>query len=368
MDTPVVLMIGRDAVMRTLVRFLVQDEGCEVVEVTAVTALIAALRARPVALVVVVEDAMVDGNATTRAVRDVGYCPPIILLTRGPDRATRRRALALGVLDIIGLPVSPRDLQARLGAALQDQRRRQARAGGRAIRAGGLMLRGDRREVGDEAGWSVRLTAREAALLRALMGTPGRPLGRQDLLDAVWGEGYDGDGNVLDAYVRRLRVKLRGARAARSCVRTLRGQGYLFDARRAPRVASQDEVAPHVLYIGDTVDAPVLQMLRHAGYSGMREGAPRARARAARPLLVLIECEMGEGDAADLARRLRGDPRTAAIPLIACATASLLHERRAELAVDDYLVAPFTRDEVALRVERLIGCPPSAALAPATPA
>jgi len=358
LDKTLVLVVGGDPAMRAMLHFLLHDAGCEVVDVATVSALIATARARTVALVVVVAGAGVDGPATARAVRQAGYCLPVLLLTHEVDEATRRRALVLDVRDVVALPVSPRDLDVRLRAALGERRLLQAAPDRRTVGAGGLLLRLANREVCDETGRSVRLTAREAALLHLLMSTPGRPLGRHDLLDHIWGEDYDGDGNVLEVYVRRLRVKLGGLMDARAVVRTHHAQGYLFDARSQPRLVSQTEVLPHVLYIGGVAGIEVVETLQGAGYSALRESGARALVSAQRlkPLLIMIECESDESGVIGV---LHGDRRTADIPLIACAAASYLHARAPEWAVNDYLTTPIDRDELVLRVERLIGAPPA---------
>jgi len=368
-DVSSVLVVGGDAATRTMLRFLLGDEGREIVEVATPDALVATLRARMAGLVVVVEDGLIAGSATMTLLRQAGHYPSVVLLTRNADQTARRRAFALGALDIIGLPSSPRDLCARLNAALGDRRRIQAMASSQALHAGGLTLRSDSREVSDGTGWSAHLTARETALLRALMSAPGHSLGRQDLLDYIWGERYEGDGNALEVYVRRLRAKLVGA-TSRSFVRTLRGQGYLFDAREAPRATAPVESAPHVLYVGDVADPHALETLRQAGYIGAHEVGERALAGARRlqPMLILIDRTMAGMTIVELCRCLRADARTANIPVIVCATASYLRACRAELTANDYLVTPFDRDELLLRVEKLIGLAPAAALSPAAPA
>ena len=368
-DVLSVFVVGGDAATRTTLRFLLSDQGREIIEVATPSALVATLRARTAALVVVVEGGSVAGGATMTLLRQGGYYPSVVLLTRNADQAVRRRAFALGVLDIIGLLSSPRDLCARLNAALGDRSRIQGMVGAHVLHAGGLTLRSDSREVSDETGWSARLTTRETALLRALMSAPGRPLGRQDLLDHVGGERYEGDGNALEVYVRRLRAKLMGA-TSRSFVRTLRGEGYLFDARHASRATTPAETAPHVLYIGDAADLHTLETLQQAGYIGAREVGQRALAGARRlqPMLILIDRALAGMTIMELCRSLRDDSRTANIPVIACAPASYLRACKAELTADDYLVTPFDRDELLLRVEKLIGPAPTVALSPAAPA
>lgn len=222
-----------------------------------------------------------------------------------------------------------------------------------------MTLRVESHEVCDELGWRTRLTTRETAILHALMSEPGRPLARHDLLDQVWGERYDGDGNALDVYVRRIRTKLTSATGPRSYVHTRRGQGYVFDARLGLRSAVQVGQAPHVLLIDDANDPADFHALREAGYRAVSEAASRAiiAVRCLQPLVLLIDVEMANGSGIDVCRRLREDPRTAGILIIAYATAPYLRAHRAALPANDYLARPIDPDELVLRVERLIGQP-----------
>ena len=77
-------------------------------------------------------------------------------------------------------------------------------------------------------GTEIRLPRKEFDLLRALLENAGRVLGRRELLDAVWGTGYEDANKTLEVHIRRLRGKL-GAKPAASRIRTVRGIGYVFD-------------------------------------------------------------------------------------------------------------------------------------------
>jgi len=296
-DAPLVFLIGGDAPTHTMLRFLLEDSGRQVIDAPTVAGLLALLNKWGAGLVIIIAGmggARHDGAGTIAALHQAGYYVPTLLLTRGTDHAVRRRAFALGVLDIISLPAVPRDLRARLLAALGDERDTTALQGAM-IRAGGLTLRAEARELSDDDGWTIRLTTRETAVLRVLMSEPGQPLGRQDLLDQIWGEGYTGDGNALEVYIRRLRGKMIGSATQRPYLRTLRGHGYLFDARRTPRPTSSAEEAPHVLLIDDAPDPFVLPSLQQAGYTTAYDDGARAIAVARRlqPRLILLNIEMG---------------------------------------------------------------------------
>jgi DNA-binding response OmpR family regulator len=73
----------------------------------------------------------------------------------------------------------------------------------------------------------VSLTARELALLEFLMAQPGRVLSRERILSNVWGLAEDPLTNVVDVYVRRLRLKLDDPDG--TLIATMRGHGYRLD-------------------------------------------------------------------------------------------------------------------------------------------
>ena len=96
------------------------------------------------------------------------------------------------------------------------------------VRAGGISV--DLDQCTARAGRRVlRLTLTEYNLLVCLLRNPGRVLSRRQLLDAAWGENYQGGERTVDTHVGRLRKKL-GKAGKR--IQTRRGMGYKLDAVR----------------------------------------------------------------------------------------------------------------------------------------
>lgn len=363
-NAPLVALICADTATRRMLRFLLQESKCDVIEVSNDGALAGLARSQVVNLVGVVCEGREDAAATLTRLRSYNARLPILLFTHGSDPHVRWMAFDLGVIDVISLPAAPRDVQARLQVALSAYAQpsgEQAVGEREVVRAGGLTLRTGTREVSDEAGWSARLTRREAALLRTLMLVPGRPIPRQDLLDRAWSESYEGDGAVLEVYVRRLRAKLVRPTAPHRYVRTVRGHGYAFDARTAARKEQdrpREEPSPILVVEDHQPTARMIEdVLRDAGYAVVHCAGPDAPilARRLRPALILLDINMPGMNGVEVRRHLRADARTAPIPVIATSAGASLRASLAEMDVNDFLLKPFNVDDLLLRVEKWIG-------------
>jgi two-component system OmpR family response regulator len=75
----------------------------------------------------------------------------------------------------------------------------------------------------------VELTARETALLEFLLRRRGEVLSKQTILDHVWDDEFEGDPNIVEVYIRRLRNKL-DRPFGRAAIETIRGAGYRLGA------------------------------------------------------------------------------------------------------------------------------------------
>ena len=147
---------------------------------------------------------------------------PVLFLTARTDEADRVLGLELGADDYLVKPFSPRELVARVGAIL---RRGAAREDARErVRHGALELDVDAR-VALVDGRAVDCTALEFDLLHAFAAAPGRVFRRDELIERVWGERYEGGDRVVDVHVSNLRQKLADA-GGQDLIRTVRGVGY----------------------------------------------------------------------------------------------------------------------------------------------
>jgi two-component system alkaline phosphatase synthesis response regulator PhoP len=140
------------------------------------------------------------------------------MLTARGDEADRVVGLEVGADDYVVKPFSPKELMARVRALFRRlERRDEAET---LLVLGPLEVDRTRHTVR----WkekAVRLTAKEFALLVALLEARGRVLSRQALLEDVWGYSYTEGTRTVDVHVRRLREKLPGLAARLVTVKSL---------------------------------------------------------------------------------------------------------------------------------------------------
>jgi two-component system alkaline phosphatase synthesis response regulator PhoP len=148
----------------------------------------------------------------------------VILLTARTEETDKIVGLSVGADDYVTKPFSPRELAARVKAAL-----RRLKSGAVPPDADRLNFRYVRIDAASRKVWvedqPVELTAVEFDLLIALAENRGRVLTREQLLEKVWGYDYYGDTRVVDVHIGHLRQKLgRG-----ELITTVRGVGYRFE-------------------------------------------------------------------------------------------------------------------------------------------
>lgn len=150
----------------------------------------------------------------------------VILLTARSEETDKIVGLSVGADDYVTKPFSPRELVARIKAAL---RRLQARAASVEPAADVLAFRHVRINMASRRAWldetEIELTAIEFDLLRALAEDRGRVLSREQLLEKVWGYEFFGDTRVVDVHIGHIRQKL----GEIELIATVRGVGYRFE-------------------------------------------------------------------------------------------------------------------------------------------
>jgi len=226
---PLVLMVDDDAELSGMVCELLEREGWAVHAVlTAGDGERALSQWRPDAVLLDVMLPDANGFELCRRWRAAHPGLGIVMLTARGDPMDRVLGLEIGADDYLPKPFEPRELVARVRALL----RRQApgRADAPQLRFDGLTIDLLKREVlvGSAA---VSLTSVEYKLLTALARTPGQPLTREQLSDAVQSGGYKPLDRTVDVQVARLRRKLAEAAPGAEWIDTVRGEGYVFVPR-----------------------------------------------------------------------------------------------------------------------------------------
>jgi two-component system KDP operon response regulator KdpE len=171
-----------------------------------------------------------DGWQVLERLREFSRVPVLMVTARGSE-ADKIRGLKLGADDYVTKPVSFPELLARVEAALR-------RAGAsppdrhRRLQHGELIVDLDDHRA-RVRGQEVRLTPTEFRLLAFLVERAGQLVTHRQMLDGVWGAGYERDVHLLRMTVRNLRMKLDEVAPGESFIATEYGLGYRLIAPRA---------------------------------------------------------------------------------------------------------------------------------------
>jgi DNA-binding response OmpR family regulator len=187
----------------------------------------ASLRAREGSFDLIILDVMLprkDGFEVCRELRRAGLRTPVILLTAKTQESDKVLGLELGADDYVTKPFSPRELRARVKAAL----RRAAGEMPEIYRFGDVEVDFTRCEL-RRAGKAVEITPIEFKLLAAFIRHRGHTLSRDKLLDEVWGRGTFVTDRVVDTHITNLRKKIEPKPSEPRLLVSLRGMGYRFD-------------------------------------------------------------------------------------------------------------------------------------------
>jgi two-component system alkaline phosphatase synthesis response regulator PhoP len=221
---PTILVIDDEPSIVKLVTAYLKPEGYEVHTAADGTAGLKAVRlVKPDVVILDIMLPGMDGLELLQHLRRESRAY-VILLTARTEETDKIVGLSVGADDYVTKPFSPRELTARVKAAL---RRLQAAAtddsdGVLAFRH--LLLDSGARTVAVD-GQPVELTAIEFDLLRALAQNRGRVLSRERLLEKVWGGEYFGEIRVVDVHLGHVRQKL----GRPELIATVRGVGYRFE-------------------------------------------------------------------------------------------------------------------------------------------
>ncbi|WP_068512489.1 response regulator transcription factor [Leptolyngbya sp. O-77] len=209
-----------------LARFIQLELGCEGYQVNVAHDGLSGLTlARETPPDLAILDWMLPGMTGVelcRRLRSTGSKIPVILLTAKDEIGDRVTGLDAGADDYVVKPFSIEELLARVRAHL----RRTQEPDPDALEFADLTLNRRTREV-FRNGRLIELTAKEFDLLEHLMRRPKQVITRDRILEEVWGYDFMGDSNIIEVYIRYLRLKLED-QGDKRLIQTVRGVGYVL--------------------------------------------------------------------------------------------------------------------------------------------
>ncbi|WP_379126912.1 winged helix-turn-helix domain-containing protein [Paenibacillus sp. sgz500958] len=171
-----------------------------------------------------------EGWQEVYTVREKGRQLPVVIISEGGGPEVAIAVFEAGGNEYMDKPLHPEELRCRIRNLLSLTGRR--RLGNEVLRVDGLILEPTRRYVSRD-GEEKKLTPKEFELLYYLVSNVGEVCLREEILSQVWGYRFAADTNVVDVYIRHLRLKVdKGYR--NKLIHTVRGAGYVL---RAPEEA-----------------------------------------------------------------------------------------------------------------------------------
>jgi DNA-binding response OmpR family regulator len=218
------MVVEDDADVRAMLLLLLRGEGYDVVEAATAEEAWERFSAPKAEIDAVILDLKLPGRHGFELCRDLRQSSdvPIIIVTAQVHDADVVVGLESGADDYVTKPFNPKVLTARLRALLR--RTRSADAAGHLV-FGPLVVK-PREGRAERNGTPLPLTKTEFRLLCDLAEHGDQLMSRDQLLERVWGYEFAGDGRLVDAHVRRIRMKIERDPAAPELLQTVRGLGY----------------------------------------------------------------------------------------------------------------------------------------------
>ncbi|NKB18621.1 MAG: response regulator transcription factor [Pseudanabaena sp. CRU_2_10] len=209
-----------------LARFVELELSCEGYRISVahdgLTGLMMARESSPDLLVLDWMLPGLTGLEVCRRLRATGIDVPVILLTAKDEISDRVAGLDAGADDYVVKPFSIEELLARIRAHL-----RRTQEPDRDILEFDDLTLNRRTRIVRRGEREIELTAKEFDLLEYLMTNPQQVLTRDQILEKVWGYDFMGDSNIIEVYIRYLRLKLEAEKEKR-LVHTVRSVGYVM--------------------------------------------------------------------------------------------------------------------------------------------
>ena len=221
------LFIEDDEAIRTALQLVLEDEGYEVaVAGDGETGIKMFGQIDPDLVLLDLRLPDISGFEVCRAIRRTSITP-VIMVTAQTDTSDLVNGFDAGADDYVTKPVVPKELAARIRAALRrTQSNEPFSSNAKSLNKIGDVEIDRSMSIVRKSGTEVALTKTEYRLLVEFADHPGMVLSRDHLLERVWGYEYLGDSRLVDAHVRRLRVKVETQPDEPTMIVTVRGMGY----------------------------------------------------------------------------------------------------------------------------------------------
>ena len=224
---PRILIVEDELPMRTALKDCLEAEGHRVLTAAdGEEGIKRALEEKPDLVLLDIMMPRLDGYAVCAEMRRLSNPTPILMLTAKGQVDDRVLGLDAGADDYLVKPFSTEELLARVRALL--------RRAGRQTRATTTLTLGDARidlakQTASRGRKALHLTAKEFAILRLLLETPGEPVSRERFLDVVWGYAAFPTTRTVDNHIASLRAKLEPDPERPKWIKTVHGVGYKLE-------------------------------------------------------------------------------------------------------------------------------------------
>ncbi|HLQ28179.1 MAG TPA: response regulator transcription factor [Ktedonobacteraceae bacterium] len=222
-----ILVVDDDRFANALVQFVLSKEGYEVETMDNPRGAMQMIQKRePDLLILDVSMPYIDGFEFSAKLRAEGYDTPLIFMTAKDSIEDIIQGFKIGADDYICKPFIHQELVARVQAVL----RRVKKIGhveNQSIRCGQFQLFPAELKMVTPDRPTIFLTPKETHVVRMLMIYPGQVVKREHLLSEVWND-HESNSNIVDVYIRRLRVKLEVDAENPQHIISVRGSGYKF--------------------------------------------------------------------------------------------------------------------------------------------
>ena len=222
-----ILVVDDDRFANTLVQFVLHKVGYEVETLDSPRAALQMIEKKePDLLILDVSMPYLSGFELSQKIRAEGYEIPIIFMTAKDTIEDKLQGFEVGADDYICKPFNHQELVARVQAVMR-RVKKNGRENAQSLRVGQIELLPAELKITLSGHSAILLTPKEMQVLRLLMASPGQVVKRDQLLAEIWNE-RDSSSNIVDVYIRRLRMKLEEDADKPVHIISVRGSGYKF--------------------------------------------------------------------------------------------------------------------------------------------